>query len=292
MIPTEVTIEVERRLSQVWGRAVKVQGSRPVSGGCIHHGCRLETNLGLFFLKYNYARALPNFEAEARGLGILREKSPLFVPRALFTGNTPGHAFALIEFIETAPRKADFFGDFGRQLALQHQVTEVKYGLDHDNFIGSLEQRNAPTESWVDFFIGQRLQPQLALARDRGLISREINQQFERLFSRLQDLMPAEPPSLLHGDLWSGNFMTGPDGTAAIFDPAVYYGHREAEIAFTQLFGGFPPDFYQAYHETWPLQSGWQQRVDLFNLYPILVHVNLFGVGYVSQVTEILRHFA
>jgi len=167
------------------------------------------------------------------------------------------------------------------------------YGLDHDNFIGANPQPNHPCNNWVDFFREQRLGYQMELARQRGYLSAKRGQSLETLLANLGNWLPAQPPvSLLHGDLWGGNWLVTDMGEAALIDPAVYYGDREAELAFTELFGGFPSQFYAAYNEVWPLESGYGERKELYNLYHLLNHLNLFGESYGGSVDAILRKFS
>ena len=180
---------------------------------------------------------------------------------------------------------------FGKQLAQLHQNTNTSFGLEESNYIGSLLQQNNLHNNWIDFFINERLKPQIKLARDNGKIDLSTITKFERLYTKLDEIFPEEPPALLHGDLWSGNFMVDEKGGPVIIDPAVYFGHREMDIAMTKLFGGFNQQLYQSYNEHFPLEKGWEQRVDICNLYPLMVHVNLFGGGYLEQVKSILNKF-
>lgn len=270
---------------------------QPVSGGCINSAFRLETSFGYFFLKYNQAQKQEMFEAEKNGLELLSKYSPIRIPKVIGNGiheiiGNRVHdqkAYLLLEWVEKGAQSTDFWVDFAQNLAKQHRVTQSKFGLDHNNFIGSLSQINIPNNTWSDFFILKRLEPQIKLARNGNLIDSTTLSQFEVLFTKLDHLIPKEQPALLHGDLWSGNFMCGKDGKAVIFDPAIYYGHRETELAFTQLFGGFSPEFYQLYHESFPLEPGFDERLDIHNLYPLLVHVNLFGSSYLSGIKQTLK---
>ncbi|MBK5285164.1 MAG: fructosamine kinase family protein [Bacteroidia bacterium] len=152
-------------------------------------------------------------------------------------------------------------------------------------------QSNSQKRTWAEFFISERLEKQIAFAKDLGVIDNSTIQQFNNLYKRLPELIPEEAPSLLHGDLWNGNFMTGNDGKAWLIDPAIYYGHREMDLAMTKLFGGFSEEFYSSYIESFPLQKGFTERIDIHNLYPLLVHVNLFGGGYLIEVKNILSRF-
>lgn len=181
-----------------------------------------------------------------------------------------------------------FWKTLGEQLAQLHHHSHKSFGLDHNNYIGSLVQLNEPLSSWIEFFIHRRLEPQLRLLNPPP----RVIKQFEQLYAKLPQLMPDEKPALLHGDLWSGNLITNAHGLPCLIDPAVYFGHREAELALTRLFGGFPNDFYEAYTDTSPLPSGFEDRVDLYNLYPLLVHANLFGGGYTDQALSIVARFS
>jgi fructosamine-3-kinase len=174
---------------------------------------------------------------------------------------------------------------------MMHRQTNDKFGLDHDNYIGSLNQSNKFHSTWAEFFIEERLMPQLKIAFDNKIIQRSFTRLADQLFPRLHNLCPVERPALLHGDLWSGNFMPTQDGSPCIYDPAVYYGHREMDIAMTKLFGGFDDNFYDAYNENFPLEKEWLKRVDLCNLYPLLVHVNLFGGSYIRQAETTLKQY-
>jgi fructosamine-3-kinase len=226
-----------------------------------------------------------------KGLDLLRANTKLTVPRPIKAGNINGISYLLMENIEAGVTKTDFWIDFGRQLSEIHRITDKMYGLGYDNFIGSLEQKNIQHDDWVRFFIEMRLYPQLELARNSGKIDKDLQDRFEILATKLPQLIPAEPPSLLHGDLWSGNFLTDSSGHAALIDPAVYFGHREMEISFTKLFGGFNSAFYDSYDENYPLEPGFDQRMDIHNLYPLLVHVNLFGTSYLNGIVSTLSRY-
>ncbi|RLD39817.1 MAG: ketosamine-3-kinase, partial [Bacteroidetes bacterium] len=200
-------------------------------------------------------------------------------------------SFLILNFIQSAEMQDEFWDDFGQKLASLHRHSQKNFGLDHDNYIGSLSQSNKFHKSWADFFREERLEAQVKLARDNGRMGREMVNTFSRFYAKLDELFPKEPPALLHGDLWSGNFMVNQNGLAVIIDPAVYYGHREMDLAMSQLFGGFDASFYDAYQRNFPLENGWQQRLDYYNLYPLMVHVNLFGGSYLESVKRILVRF-
>lgn len=262
------------------------------SGGCINQGGKLSTDREDFFIKWNDHKKYPHmFEAEAKGLSTLREPQCIDVPQVIATGQAGDFQYIVMQFIEDNGKATDFWTKLGEQLASLHRNYSPAFGLDHDNFIGSLQQINTPRENWIDFFIHNRLEVQLKLATDQGHVGREVTNNFQLLYKKFPEILPVERPALLHGDLWSGNLITNAQGAPCLIDPAVYYGNREAEIAFTMLFGGFAPAFYQSYEDNYPFFPGFSARSNVYNLYPLLVHFNLFGGGYLSQVVSILRHF-
>lgn len=292
MLPGSLRKAIEDLLSQTLAPEAVIVSALPLGGGDINHALALETSCGRIFVKYNHATRFPGmFEAEARGLSILAAACTIDTPEIIGFGSAGENSFLALKYIDTGKRMSGFMQQFGQRLAMLHQNSREYFGLDHDNYIGSLPQTNTPSVSWTDFFIQCRLQPMLGIARKNGLLSRDDESAFEHLYNRLRQIVPEESPSLLHGDLWGGNYMCGPAGTPVLIDPAVYYGHREADLSMTRLFGGFDQDFYQAYHAHYPLQPGWEQRIEIFNLYPLLVHVNLFGAGYVGSVKQIIRKF-
>ncbi|MBA4053187.1 MAG: ketosamine-3-kinase [Marivirga sp.] len=261
-------------------------------GGCINDGGRLNTTAGVFFLKWNESGKFPSmFEAEAKGLNLLRATRAIHIPEVIGYGDVATHQFLLLEFVEQNKPSTDYWNELGHQLALLHKVHDDLFGLAHNNYIGSLRQFNRQNSSWIDFFIGQRLQVQLKIAFDAGLINSSDSRKFDQLYLQLPSLLPEEKPSLLHGDLWNGNILSNKNGSPCLIDPAVYFGNREADLAMTLLFGAFHDDFYTSYAESFPLMSGYRDRVDLYNLYPLLVHLNLFGTQYLSRITAILKTF-
>lgn len=269
-----------------------VRAFHPASGGCINHGGELVTTEGSYFLKWNDRQRYPHmFEKESRGLTLLKSANCINVPKVIHVGEAANLQFIILSFVKSDRRAKNYWSLLGEQLADLHRNTLTHFGLDHDNYIGSLIQRNALTENWIDFFVQHRLEAQLSLAERSGKITSDIRKRFDALYQRLPGLLPQEMPALLHGDLWSGNVMVNEMGEPTLIDPAVYYGHREAELAFTQLFGGFEEEFYLAYRNAFPLIPGFNSRTDLYNLYPLLVHVNLFGGGYLQQVENILDRF-
>ena len=269
----------------------RIEQTERISGGCIHHTYCLHLPDKKLFLKYNRLDQATNFEIEAKGLQLLGSTQTLTVPEVYHYGESTQFAFLVLEWVEQGRQGRDYWTFFGEQLARLHQHSQEQFGLDHDNYIGALPQRNPLTDSWTDFFIQHRLQPMVKMALDRGHLARGDQQNFERLYQRLPDMFPEEKPALLHGDLWGGNILNGLDGHPVIIDPAVYYGHREMELSFMTLFDRQPPIFYEAYQSIAALANDWEDRIDLCNLYPLLVHVNLFGGGYIGSLRSALRKY-
>lgn len=286
-------MNVSNFLADKIGKPVDIHSSSGVGGGSINLCYRLETSEGLFFVKVNDAHRYPQmFEKEARGLGALAATGEIPVPEVIGFGENEKDAFLLLKFINSAARMEDFWDDFGHRLAALHKHSQPVFGFAHDNYIGSLFQSNREHKKWEDFFIEERLQPLKRMAFDHGEMDKQDMKAFDVFGKRLSEIFPQEPPALIHGDLWSGNYMVNESGKAVIIDPAVYYGHREMDLGMSQLFGGFYPRFYEAYHEAYSLQPGWRERLDYCNLYPLLVHVNLFGRSYLGQIRSILRKFS
>ncbi len=271
---------------------IQINQSERIHGGDINETYRIQTNEGTWFLKLNDARRYPNmFAREFDGLRELRNKKVIAVPQPLCTGEVAGRAFLATEFISKGMAQQDFWENFAGSVARLHQQTQPFYGYKDSNYIGSIKQYNTPYKSWPVFYAFNRLMPLTRMAYDQQSLSPADKEQIERLCKRLPELFPEEPPALLHGDLWSGNFMVGANGKACIFDPAVYYGHREMDMAMTRLFGGFDTRFYYTYQAIMPLAPGWQQRIGLCQLYPLLVHLVLFGGSYYNDIKEILQGF-
>ncbi len=292
MIPLSIVPQLEDLLANHSGEKGRIDSCRMLVGGSINEACRLQFGKQSFFVKWNHAARYPGmFEGEAKGLALLSKSYTLATPEVVGTGESDTHTFLVLSFVHESLATDSFWEAFGKGLAQMHRQTSAFFGLDYDNYIGSLRQQNKPMSDWSGFFIEQRLMPQIKLARDNGLAGQQLVAAFEPLFNKLPDLFPKEPPSLLHGDLWSGNFISSNQGNAVLIDPAVYYGHREMDMGMSKLFGGFHQRFYDAYNDHWRMENGWQQRVDLCNLYPLMVHVNLFGGSYLMQVKSIIRKF-
>jgi fructosamine-3-kinase len=266
-----------------------VTATHPVGGGCISNGEIISTQSGTtFFLKTNPNTPANMFAREAEGLAALQVEDGPSVPKPYLHDRD----FILLEDLAPAARASDYWPAFGHQLAALHNHTHPQFGFKHDNYIGSTQQPNNWTENGYDFFAEHRLLYQGQLARQRGLLAQRDLSKVESLCARLPELVPEQPASLIHGDLWSGNAMTDSQGAPAIFDPAAHYGWAEAELAMTTLFGSFATTFYQAYQEVRPLEPGLDSRFPIYNLYHLLNHLNIFGRGYLGQVQSILRRFA
>ena len=287
-------------LDALFGSGTKVVQAQYTAGGDINEARRLTLNNGMpVFMKANAKKNLAFFTAEAAGLAAIAHTGTVSVPRVLCCGTDDaqgGCSFLLMEFLESGMRRADYWEALGRQLAAMHRADPSawtkggRYGFVQDNYIGASVQENSSRDHWVSFFRDCRLKPQLAWA-DRYFDAAD-KRNAARLLERIPELL-AEPayPSLLHGDLWSGNVMPGHDGCAWLIDPAVYVGHAEADLAMTELFGGFSPRFYAAYKEAAPLQEGYDRRKDLYNLYHMLNHLNLFGRSYLGAVRRIMGEY-
>lgn len=282
--------ELSATLSSELGVKIQINHAESIRGGDINETYKLSTNEGPFFLKLNDARRYPDmFAKEYSGLETLRSTGAINIPRPICYGARNGRAFLLTTFMQKGGVVPDFWESFAASLGKLHQDTQPHFGFNEYNYIGSLKQYNTPYSSWAVFYAFNRLMPLGRQAYDRHLLDKADIQQLEGICKRLPSIFPEEKPALLHGDLWSGNFMVGPDGRACIYDPAVYYGHREMDLAMTRLFGGFDNKFYNSYQYLYPLASGWQQRIGICQLYPLLVHVILFGGNYVDDVREILK---
>ena len=297
------TDSLDKAVAAVFGEKQHISGRHPVYGGDINTSYRLSLSDGTnVFMKCNVPGNLSFFQAEAKGLEALRQTHTIGVPKVLAMGTDPSRniAFLLMEFLDAAPRIRGYWEVFGRELAALHLTDTAKlsapgrslpFGFESDNYIGASPQENTPKESWISFFRDCRLSPQINRA-GHYLDSRK-RRQCIRLLDHLNSYL-TEPnhPSLIHGDLWSGNAGCGPDGKAWIFDPAAYVGHFEAELAMTELFGCNPPAFYEAYKEVNPIDSGYRDRRDLYNLYHLFNHLNLFGSAYLGAVAGILDRYA
>jgi fructosamine-3-kinase len=281
--------EIERAIGEATGEPFTVRSRRPVAGGCINESLCVQGDDRRLFVKLNDAENLAMFEAEAAGLAAIRDSRSLRAPEPLAWGVSQGRSWLVLEFIAFSGPRPGSGATLGKQLAAMHRTTASRFGWERDNTIGSTPQPNAWMDSWIDFLRERRLRFQLELAASRGAPGHLLT-----AGERLLELLPAlfagyrPQPSLLHGDLWGGNWDTDENGYPVIFDPAVYFGDREADLAMTELFGGFDTNFYKAYDADWPRDIGYEARKSLYNLYHVLNHFNLFGGGYAHQAGELI----
>lgn len=283
--------ELHEAIRRATGRADEIVRLQAAGGGSISRACIAETADGKWFVKLNRAGLLGMFEAEADGLRALAGCAAVRVPRVAGCGVAGESAYLVLEYIDMRPLPhGPAAASAGRALAALHRLAGREFGWERDNFIGSTPQQNRLHADWAVFFAEERLRPQFALARQRGGAAALIDRG-ERLAERLPALLDGHrpEPSLLHGDLWGGNAAVDAAGKLVLFDPAVYFGDREADLAMTELFGGFPPAFHAAYREAWPLADGYPRRRTLYNLYHVLNHFNLFGGGYGRQAERMIN---
>ncbi len=297
---------VSAAFCQLIDPSIRISEVRSVGGGCISNALKItlaSERLGnrRVFAKSNEAGFIENFQSEWDGLNALAAAESIVVPKPIAVGIAAEQAWLITEWMETRPASDRFFADFGRQLAELHRVTAGNpIGWRSDNFLGSAIQPNTATACWAEFVAENRIGFQLRWAIDQQRVDAKLRRDGEAIVAAMPELLSgrADETSLLHGDLWSGNYLCGATddhhcGVPVIIDPAVYYGCREAEFGMLKLFGSCPSEFYDAYQSTWPLPDGWQYRINVYVLYHLLNHLNLFGSGYLGQchrvASEILR---
>lgn len=260
----------------------------PLGGGCIADVKKIIMQDGRKILYKIYSRNIIS-ETEANGLKEIFKSGAIRVPKVINSNKN----ILITEFIESGSKIKNTYSDFGKNFAKMHKYYSEYFGFYEDNFIGETPQKNLPkNSSWTDFYFTNRLLFQIKLAEKNGYLSEELKNSFKKLEHRIDSIIWDEgQASLLHGDLWSGNYIVDENGNACLIDPAVYYGNREADLAMTKLFGGFPPEFYHAYNQEYPLQEGYLFRENIYKLYHILNHLNLFGYGYYSQALGIIKSY-
>ena len=261
-----------------------------LNGGDINQVFKVELYNQNLVIKLNNSKDLPQlFEKEKKGLELLSQ-SNFIIPKAHLYGTYKSYDFLIIDYIETG-RNLNW-GDFGEKLAQLHQIEGKHFGLDHDNYIGSLMQVNEQCNEWIEFYTNHRLLALTAKARDQGLFERKHCLWIEKLCQKLDELIPTCYPSLIHGDLWSGNLLTDKSGQPVLIDPAVYYGHPEMDWAMLSLFGNYPEEAMRSYLNISNLEVGFEHRKEIHQLYPLLVHLVLFGKGYYNPVMKIVNKFS
>ena len=281
---------IAREISSLTGTRCAPAPQRRVTGGSINECYCWPGDAGPMFVKVAPLEAQAMLAAEAAGLAELERSHTVRVPRVLASGPAERCAFLALEWIETGVAGPECEARLGRELAALHAVTAPRFGWVRDNTIGRTPQVNAASEDWAEFFRERRLRPQLEMAAAHGFAELPAAAG-ERLLESVQGLLGAHRPaaSLLHGDLWGGNWLASASGEPVLIDPAVYYGDRETDLAMTRLFGGFGEAFYQAYQAAAPSAPGWQVRAELYNLYHVLNHANLFGGGYARQARAMIE---
>ncbi|MEQ9370407.1 MAG: fructosamine kinase family protein [Coleofasciculus chthonoplastes F3-SA18-01] len=283
--------EIAAQISKITGKPFEVVNRRSVSGGCINQGCALIGDDTTYFVKTNQASQVSMFEAEALGLKQMLDTHAIRVPQPIVYGVAGNSAYIVLEWLEFGSGNSESWVEMGHQLAAMHQAIppqgkDGRFGWNQNNTIGSTPQINDWMDDWAEFFAEHRLGYQFKLARRRG--GHFPGQ--DKLLAKVPELLAHQPkPSLIHGDLWGGNAAVTTSGEPVLLDPATYVGDREADIAMTELFGGFPAAFYRGYNQVWQLDSGYEQRKTLYNLYHIINHFNLFGGGYGSQANRMIE---
>ena len=272
----------------------RITNTHSVSGGCISDSQILNTASGKkYFLKINYSQPPDMFIKEANGLNELKMPGVIRIPEVISADTN----YILLECIESRTRVKNFFEDFGRKFAELHKYTSDEFGYSENNYIGSTPQMNIPEKGeasdWTTFYFNKRLLFQYELADRNGYVDSTFTSLIKKLENKIPDILKGsqELPCLLHGDLWSGNFIVDENGEACLIDPAVYYGHREADLAMTKLFGGFSSEFYKAYNDHYPLPDGYNYRENIYKLYHVMNHLNIFGTGYYSQTISLLKYY-
>lgn len=278
---------IAQHISKVTQTEFFVNSRRSVSGGCINQGYALTSNNSTYFVKLNSGSQLAMFEAEALGLKQMLQTASIRVPDPICWGTASDSAYIVLEWLEIGRGSDSAWQEMGRKLAAMHSQTSNRgFGWDINNTIGSTPQINTWTADWAEFYTQHRLGYQFQLAKRRGGNFPQEQKLLAAIPQLLGDYHPQ--PSLVHGDLWGGNAAFSSSGEPVIFDPATYFGDREVDVAMTELFGGFPAAFYRGYNEVFPLDSGYEKRKTLYNLYHILNHFNLFGGSYASQANRMI----
>lgn len=278
-------VEIKERLKFI------IQKTERLSGGDISEVFKIKTDKGIFVLKLFSADQQPLAEAEIHGLEKLRKTGIFRIPEVYDSGTYSAGCFILMEFIEAGSPSHKTFNCFGEHLAKLHAVTQKDFGLDQDNFIGCLPQRNGLMKDWCEFYATMRIRPQIELAVMHGYLNLNELPETDKISSVCKNIFSETPPSLLHGDLWNGNFLIDKKGEIVLIDPSVYFGHPVMDIGMSRLFGGFPVEFYRSYFQNNGIEGDLFAQIDLAQLYYLLVHLNLFGNSYKSKVLNIFNRY-
>jgi len=290
---TSIQSAIEKKFKELFPSITNEIHFGSVAGGCINETYKIDFSGKQFFSKLNSASKFPHlFEREAQGLKLIAGQKIIKVPEVIDHFEIDHHQILLLEWIEEGERTEGFWKKFGEQLAALHQVSNAFFGLNEDNYMGSIPQSNKPTGFWIDFFIHQRLQPLVQKCLLKKLLSPKHQSQFEKLYNQLPSIFDNEQvPALLHGDLWSGNFMCTKKSEPVLIDTAVYFGHPAVDMAMTTLFGGFNHGFYEAYNYHTALQPNHKEQWEVCNLYPLLIHLILFGSSYLTQIETTINRY-
>jgi fructosamine-3-kinase len=287
MIPADLKYLLQEKLS------IDIASIVSVSGGDIHDAFKLDASNGSkYFLKTNSTmKAAEMLITEALGLQLIRDSDKIPVPHVIYTATLDQTAFLVLPFIETGQSGENDWESFAINLAGMHYSGMLPFGLDHSNFIGRLPQSNSYSDRWVDFYRTERLEPQLEIMKSRFPGESKFFKDADKLLHKLPSIIEDAEPSLIHGDLWGGNYLSSKEAGIHLIDPAVSIASREMDIAMSKLFGGFPLKFYEAYQVHYPLISGWEDRVPLYQLYYLLAHVNMFGRSYLGSARSAIQHY-
>jgi fructosamine-3-kinase len=291
-LSTSLQLAIQQRLSEQFSFVTRPQ-FQSIGGGSINEAYRINFSNKYIFCKINSASKFPQlFLKEKHGLEIIAQQPIIKTPWVIDCFEHEGEQILLLEWINEGERTEAFWKKFGEQLAALHQLSNDAFGLNEDNYMGSVPQQNNLDPDWSNLLIHQRLQPLIIKCSEKKLLTSTHQRQFEKLFIHLPDIFePVDKPSLIHGDLWSGNFMCNQAGEPVLIDPAVYYGHRSMDLAMTTLFGGFGQRFYDAYNYHFPFPANYKQQWQVCNLYPLLIHLYLFGGSYLPQIERTLTNY-
>jgi protein-ribulosamine 3-kinase len=292
MLPQKLYEHLKKLLAQQFNTSVAHLQVQSVGGGSINETYKLTfSNTHTLFCKVNDAARFPQmFVKEAQGLVALCKTNTIETPQVILHGHFDPYQFLVLEWIESGAKTITFFKTFGERLAALHQNTNESFGWETDNYMGSVRQQNNFQNDWNNFFIKQRLEPLVQQCLSKKRLTQNEHEDFKKLYQKLPQFFDMnEKPALLHGDLWSGNYLCNRNDKPVLIDPAVYYGHRCMDIAMTTLFGGFDKNFYESYHYHFPLPKDCDVQLKICNLYPLLIHLLLFGQSYLTSIQQTLR---
>lgn len=283
---------LEKVIIRSTGSSLNIETLQFISGGLVNQAVFTETPKGKLFIKFNEDRPAGMFEAEEKGLRLIRESvSELYAPNVIYTGNIQNRHVLVMEYIQEGFTNESFWKNLGLGVAQMHHVHSLQAGLEYDNFNGYFTQINTPTKNWIQFFFDERLRAQFGRAFYNGVISKDYLAKLDNLQSAFEKLYSTKKMSLLHGDFWRGNVLANNKQTPCIFDPAVYFGDREVDIATAKLLGGFNDLFFKVYNDTFPLEYGSKERMEIYSLYPLMIQVNLYGTSYLNRIDAILNKY-